>query len=406
MTTDKNIENETERKEAIISDSAESDEIVPALAGEPVAPRKLPDKDAEEIRTQAVEIVALLEGASSGKEMELLDNVSNVGVEAKRGTNNQLDLLKVRMGDILDQGGTGKEIADGLRELKTALQEISPESVTHRSVISRALGAVPFVGNHYNPIVRALNRIALRYEPVSKQVSIIETRLLDGRALLVRDNIELRKLYEDIEAHQLGLQRNAYLGELLIRELTALIERTEDPLKRDRLEGGLHDVATRVQDLRTIEQVHLQFFVSIEMGRQNNNRLGQSVERTVALATNVVMIGLAIQSALVRQKKVQEATRRTREFLGDLVEVNARSIRTHTDEIGDLYNSPVIAAEKLTRAHDDLVAALETAGRLRHEGIASARENITRLNQLSSKLAEKVRGLSEEDAAQSRAIEA
>ena len=406
MTTDKNIENEIEMTDAIVSESGESDEIVPALAGEPVAPRNLPDKDAEDIRSRAVEIVTQIEDASGGKEMELLDNVSSVGPEIQRSTNNQLDLLKVRMGDILDQGGTGKGIADGLRELRVTLKEIAPENVTHRGVVSRAIASVPLIGSRYNPVLRALNRVALRYEPVSKQVSVIETRLLDGRALLVRDNIELRKLYEDLEAQQLDLQRNAYLGELLIRELTALLERTEDPLKRDRLQDGLHDVAVRVQDLRTVEQVHLQFFVSIEMGRQNNNRLGQSVERTVSLATNVVMVGLAIQSALVRQKKVQEATRRTREFLGDLIEVNARSIRTHTDEIGDLYNSPVIATEKITSAHDDLIAALEAAGRLRQEGIASARENITRLNQLSLKLAEKVSGLAEEDAGQSRAIEA
>ncbi|MDP6668047.1 MAG: toxic anion resistance protein, partial [Dehalococcoidia bacterium] len=132
---------------------------------------------------------------------------------------------------------------------------MSPESVTHRSMVSRAMGSVPFVSNRYNPIVRALGKVALRYEPVSKQVSVIETRLLDGRALLVRDNIELRKLYEDLEEHQLDLQKNAYLGELLIRDLTALMERTDDVFRRDRLEGALHDVAIRVQDLKTVEQV-------------------------------------------------------------------------------------------------------------------------------------------------------
>ena len=75
------------------------------------------------------------------------------------------------------------------------------------------MGSVPFVSNRYNPIVRALGKVALRYEPVSKQVSVIETRLLDGRALLVRDNIELRKLYEDIEEHQLLLPPVDYITE-------------------------------------------------------------------------------------------------------------------------------------------------------------------------------------------------
>ncbi|MDP6668046.1 MAG: hypothetical protein QF357_11740 [Dehalococcoidia bacterium] len=108
MTTDKQYENEIERTEAIISEQGESDEIVSALAGEPVTPKKLPSRDAEDLRSRAAEIMTQLEGASGSREMELLDNVTTVGIEAQRGTKGQLDLLKVRMGDILDQGGTGK----------------------------------------------------------------------------------------------------------------------------------------------------------------------------------------------------------------------------------------------------------------------------------------------------------
>ena len=37
-----------------------------------------------------------------------------------------------------------------------------------------------------------------------------------------------------------------------------------------------------------MQEVHLQYFVSIELTRQNNNRLGQAVDRTLTLATNVV----------------------------------------------------------------------------------------------------------------------
>jgi hypothetical protein len=36
---------------------------------------------------------------------------------------------------------------------------------------------------------------------------------------------------------------------------------------------------SRVQDLRTVIEVHAQFFLSIEMSWHNNNRLGQSVEQ-------------------------------------------------------------------------------------------------------------------------------
>ena len=89
-----------------------------------------------------------------------------------------------------------------------------------------------------------------------------------------------------------------------MHQLDQLLERTEDPLKIERIRNATYDVTMRVQDLRTMAEVHIQFYVSIEMTRQNNTRLGQSVERTLALGTNVVMIGLAIQTALARQRRV------------------------------------------------------------------------------------------------------
>src|SRR5688572_1893277 len=202
--------------------------------------------------------------------------------------------------------------------------------------------------------------------------------------LLGRDNIELRKLYEQVEAQQVVVQKNRYLGELIMEELNALVEHGEDTAKTQRVRDALLDVAVRVQDLRTMDEVHRQLFVSIEMTRQNNTRLGQAVERALTMVSNVVMIGLAIQSALARQERVLEAAQRTREYLGDMLVANARSVRDHTAEIGDVYNSPVIALEKVTQAHNDLLEAIETADRLKVEGIVAARENIQRLTELSA----------------------
>ena len=148
--------------------------------------------------------------------------------------------------------------------------------------------------------------------------------------MLARDKVELRKLYEQVEEQQQPIGKNAYLAELVMQHLDTNLARTEDPLKRERMRNVLHDVAMRVEGLRTMEEVHVQFFVSIEMTRQNNSRLGQSVERTLALGTNVVMIGLALQVALVRERAVMEANRGMREFLGNLIMANAETIKRHT----------------------------------------------------------------------------
>ena len=263
-------------------------ENLPVEAIGPTRPQGLTDAEEQELKGRALALVIELAEADGSQEMKLADSIASLGAQAQRRAGTELELLRARVGDMLGGGGTGDKMSKGLVELRMTLNQINPHGLGNAGLARRVIGKVPLVGKS---ALKTLERIAVRYEPVSKQVYIIETKLREGRAMLVRDNVELRKLYEQVEEQQLPSQKNAYLGELVMHELSALLEGTEDPQKKERIRNVLHDVAMRVQDLRTLEAVHIQFFVSIEMTRQNNNRLGQSVERTLALGTNVVMVG-------------------------------------------------------------------------------------------------------------------
>ena len=360
----------------------------------PAPPATMSVEEVSEAERQVAELVRAVQESTGGRQLAVLDEVSSVGLKSQRNAGRQLELVKTRMATLLDAGDSSKAVASGIVELRSALDRINPH-LEQRSLWARTLGALPFVRN--NAVVRALTRIALRYEPVSKQITVIETRLRDGRSLLARDNVELRRLYEDVEVQQDAIQRHAFLGELLLRELERVASDTQERLQRDRILTAVHDVATRVQDLRTMQEVHVQYFVSIELVRSNNNRLGQAVDRTLTLATNVVTVGLAIQAALARQRNVHEATERTRQFLGEMIAQNAAAIRQQTDEIGNLYNEPVIAMDKLVQAHADLLAALDAASSLREQGILNARKNIEELTGLTRELGEHVEGLERDE---------
>ena len=387
----------------------ESTEAIPVVTGEivvakgePKAPKEMKAEEAVTLRMRARELANELEAASGSTELEAIDSISNLGIQAQRSGASDMNLLRVRVGDMMTREGAAGDVSKDMAELRMTLNQINPHELDKKGVLARLASAGP-LGRGVNSVRRVLEQIAIRYEPVSQQITVIEARLREGRAMLAKDNIELRKLYEQVESQQLPVQNNAYLGELLMQELDTLSEQTVDPLKQERVRNALHDVSLRVQDLRTMEEVYVQFFVSIDMTRENNTRLGQAVERTLALGTNVVTVGLAIQMALARQNRVLEATQRTREFLGNLIVANAAAIKRHTTEIGDAYNNPVIAIEKLSQAHNDLVEAMDTADRLKQEGIDRARENIAKLSLMSSELEQRAGGLRE---AGTRSIEA
>jgi len=355
-------------------------------------PEGITEEEALELRERAASLVNQLEEARGSKALALIDRVTAVGTQSQRRAGTELDLLKARMADLLTQDGSGAEISKDLVELRLVLNEINPNELSKPGFLRRIFGFLPFIGK-FPSLLRILERIAIRYETVSRQVQIVETKLREGRSMLRRDNIELRKLYEQVEVQQLPIRKSAYMGIHLMQHLSRMLTSIEDPLEEERFQNALHDVAMRVQDLRTMEEVHIQFFVSIEMTRQNNNRLSQSVDRTLSLASNMVMIGLAIQTALARQSKILEATQRTQEFLGNMIVSNAAAIKRHTEEIGDVYNNPIVAIEKITHAHNDLIEAMEIANKLKQQGIEFAKENIAKLGQLTADLQERSRGL-------------
>jgi uncharacterized protein YaaN involved in tellurite resistance len=360
------------------------------IAGEvdlndPVPPGILAPEEAATLQEQAKAVAAGLEQSRGSKELALIDSVSNLGAREQAEAGTELALLRVRVGDMIGRDGPGSEIARDLVDLRVTLLQIDPNELSKPGFMRRVFGFLPFVGRT-TPPVKVVERISARYGTAASQVQVIESRLNEGRRLLARDNIELRKLYEGVESQQAPVEKKIYLGELLIRELSTLAERTEDSLKLERIRNVLHDVAMRVQDLRTMQAVYSQFYVSIEMTRQNNARLAQSVERTVSMAGNVVVVGLAIQAALARQKRVLEATQATQEFLGQMLAANAASIKQHTAEIGDVYNNPVIAIDKIAQAQRDLLEAMATVDKYKDEGIRAARQNIATLARMSEEM--------------------
>ena len=367
-------------------------------------PEGITEEEAQDLRERATSLISQLEEARGSKSLELIDRVTAVGIQAQRRVGAELDLLKTRMADLLTQNGSGTEISKDLVELRLVLNEINPHELSKPGFLRRLFGFLPFVGK-LPSLLRILERIAIRYETVSRQVQIVETKLREGRSMLRRDNIELRKLYEQVEDQQLPIRKSAYMGIHLMQQLSRLLKNIDDPLEEERFRNALHDVSMRVQDLRTMEEVHIQFFVSIEMTRQNNNRLSQSVDRTLSLASNMVMVGLAIQTALARQSKILEATQRTQEFLGNMIVSNAAAIKRHTEEIGDVYNNPIVAIEKITHAHNDLIEAMEIASQLKQQGIEFAQENIAKLGQLTADLQQRSRGLVDQGDADLTAVE-
>jgi uncharacterized protein YaaN involved in tellurite resistance len=347
----------------------------------PQAPAALPPEAVNDLQSKAITLSNEFETKSQDR--EFMNGLMNLGSEAQQNASRKLELLKGKVGTLLnDLDGEGAKIPKYLVDLRMMLDKINPHKIEKKGFFSKLLGKVPGVGDR-------LKEIAVRYESVQTQIDIIVNNIREGRDTLIRDNISLEQLYDDVKAQQLSVQKNAYLGELLVAELEKRVAVTTDPTLKQKLEMALHAIAMRVQDLRTMEQVNMQFFVSIDLTTNNNHLLAQAVDRTLTITTNVITVGLAIAAALANQKRTMEATKATQEYAGNILASNAAAIRQQTSEIAQMYNSPVLALEKVQKSYDDLIAAMDEVEKVKRQGIETAKKGMAQLSGMSQSLAQK-----------------
>lgn len=352
-----------------------------AMALVPQVPATLPPEAVSDIQSKALTISNEFETKSQDR--EFMNGLMNLGSEAQQNASRKLELLKGKVGTLLnDLDGEGAKIPKDLVDLRMMLDKINPHKIEKKGFFSKLLGKVPGVGDR-------LKEIAVRYESVQTQIDIIVNNIRDGRDTLIRDNISLEQLYDDVKFQQVAVQKNAYLGELLIAELEKRVAAATDPVLKQKLEMALHAIAMRVQDLRTMEQVNMQFFVSIDLTTNNNHLLAQAVDRTLTVTTNVITVGLAIAAALANQKRTMEATKATQEYAGNILASNAAAIRQQTSEIAQMYNSPVLALEKVQKSYDDLMAAMDEVEKVKRQGIETAKKGMSQLSDMSQSLAQK-----------------
>lgn len=367
--------------------------MVPAQGGTTVstAPKGVPQEELVQLQDRARGLVTDL--VANPDSRALIDGVSNLGIQAQRGAAQKLGLLNVRVGELTagmkEVGGEEEaNIPKQLTKLRVSLQRVNP----HRIAQGGLLAWLPFVGQviKNSGLEDKLRQLAAQYETVDGQVNGIVDSLRQGRTMLVRDNVELGEvLRPDIEAQQLVVRRNAYLAELIVQELEQAIAASTNAETRDKLQSILFDVIMRAQDLRTMEQVNLQMFASIDITIQNNRRLTQVIDRTLDIVVNLVRAGLGIQIALLRQRQVMTATQDTQEFASELLRQNAAAIRKGVQDVGKLYTSPVLVLDKVKAAHDDLIAAMDQIDVYKQEGIDAARQGIAQLSAMSTDLDER-----------------
>lgn len=296
------------------------------------------------------------------------------------------DLMSNSVNSLLT-GLDGKSpTGEKLLELRSAMDDLNPHSLHNSWWFSWMPKGMKR---------KAVSRFIHKYEPMHKHVTGILSGLRAGKDDLLETSIELEHQYTEIEGAQKEIQSEIYIGEVFIVEvekLEAEVDKT-DAQEIQKLASVKNKAARRIRDLRTMEQAAVQFFISIDQTVATNELLSEQIDSALTVGPMVMTNALRIQAALAKQDTVKQAVQSFQDGLGDMMAQNAAAVNKAASEIGDMYNNPVIALEKMEEGFDQLMQAVSTANETMANSTIKAREASARLAEMTAELSPVAQGL-------------
>lgn len=364
-------------------------ELVKVVEVKPaVVPESLTEVQKEEIDKKAEQAINSLVLARGSNEIKIAEEISNVGILDQKSVASNVQLLQERMGNVFYSENKQKAIqgiTKDVSNLKNVLGKINPKDLQNETKY-KIMKMIPFFGDY---LVTILKDAASKQQTLQEFVEHLEDSLQHGEIMLRQDNAELTVIYESIEKLQEVIAKDAYFAEVLMEKLETAIKMETDEKKKSSLNKLLFQLSVRAQDLRAIEHINEQFFISIAITRDGNKMHIASVQRMLTMGSNVVMTSMAINAALMRQKNVLEVVKGTREFIGNMIVRNAQLINENIKEVGDVYKQPFIAVDKLEKAAGLLKEAIDMENSIEAETIESAKNNTKKIKMLTEDIRNK-----------------
>ena len=319
-------------------------------AGADVADPTLDSETLAGLEARARSLVTQLEGATGSKALRILDNLAAECSQAQRRAASSLYELRLSVeGLLLRTGVTPRD----LEELRKAVEQLIPSERSVPPPLRLLARFLRVKGRH------ASLETARKYDEFARTAEPMRKRLEGAKLSLRRDSIELRRLGDRAHQEQGRLQREFAFTQIVARELLAFALKASDGERRGRFEEAIRDLARTEQDLLAMQELLSQFRATIDIYRQSNASLIESIDLMLVLVANALAAGIAIQSASAQQRRARRASERTRVLVDDFSAARADVPDTEPYAPRDVQEEPAQAVANLRISCAELLQGID-----------------------------------------------
>ncbi len=349
----------------------------------PVTPKHLSTQDIQTLEQEAAAFVEKVK--SDPSDWQLGNFVFGLGRNIMEETQAQVSLYDRKMGSVLknvaadDSSPVGKNIL----AIKTELDKVNPTVVgrTEMPFSKKMLGLFTKTVNRLPKGDEILRIIAERRETVNSTIDSIREHLRNEADQVAFDAAELSTICDALKEIQPKLQEQIFLGQLIWKKLTTLIETVDDPRSKEALTTLTSDLAMAVVDLQTIDNSNLQTRFGGEMMVRNSHLVKRLVQRTDMILATAVKNALAVRVAAEQQME-------TLQHLDMVQQAAAETMKDTANVIGQAAVKGAQMSQNMTVNIDALQEACQTYEQAFDAYAQICRETINIASQSSNALGE------------------
>ena len=318
--------------------------------------------------------------------------IMNFGVETQK-----------KLGDassrILAQVKT-KEAEEAGEALSVLVREIQGCDI-NQTGFEKLMAKIPIVNKLYDHT----RKVITQHKNVESNLDEIVGRLEKSRVSLVRDNSNLKVLYDDqmkfinenkvnIEALRMVMRE---MNEIHIPDLEKRVQdNSNDNILLQELslmKSTLIRIDKKVHNLELFEVAAIQSLPRISLIQEGNKELVENIQSTVLNVIPLWRNQIAETIALIRQNKISTLQGVVYDVTNKLIKDNATRSRENTIAIAKQMERGIIDIDTLQLANKEFMATIDEVIKIKEEGAKKRLESEKILEDIKLQLSEKIKSV-------------
>jgi uncharacterized protein YaaN involved in tellurite resistance len=377
-----------------------------------VRPKHVDDARDAEIQAAAQAVVAaILENPS---DISLTASVYGLGADAEAANAENVSLVDTKIGPVMKEIGTESQLGKSLVQIKANLDLVNPhivgqtpveftDAVTKprmwgllgKQIVNQVVSRLPVGGAEVMTVING------RRDTVRETVATLKGHLWAERDKALRHAVELAQVADRLADTQDALQEATYQGQLMWQGLSRALDAEIDPVRKQALTYLVNDLAVKVVDLQTVDQLNIQSRMGAETLINNCRGIQILVSRVTNTLLPSVLTALAVKAAAAQQAELASAAQAIGAAAGDTIAQTAKDIGGVSVAIAKANANALIDVNKLEEA----CAAYEAMQKELDQVVADAEQNARGISVRLSALNGRMRDRADPQTAARRAKE-